>query len=49
MNMDIDPQERVGMTHYLNMGLNTKTDGCFSPEDVAVDRSYKPQSVRDKY
>ena len=49
MNMDIDPQERVGMTHYLNMGLNNKTDGCFSPEDVAVDRSYKPQSVRDKY
>lgn len=48
MNLKIDPEARVGMAHFLDMGLNTRTDGCFADEDRAFARSFPTRAERDR-
>ena len=33
--MKLDSNRKIGLTHFLMMGLNTKTNGVWSGEDVS--------------
>ena len=43
-----DRQPAFGMTHYLLIGMNSRTIGDYAPEDVAFSRNYPDRASRAK-
>ena len=43
-----DRQPAFGMTHYLMIGMNSRTIGDYAPEDVAFSRNYPDRASRAK-
>lgn len=39
VNIQRDPQQELGLTHYMMMGLNTESKGAWSGEDLELSRS----------
>lgn len=46
--MELDPQQEFGVTHFLNLGLNTQTHGIFSPEDLERSQQAQTKAERDR-
>ncbi|WP_160675966.1 glycosyltransferase family 39 protein [Clostridium sp. C8-1-8] len=44
--LKINSEDSFGLTHFAMMGLNRKTDGVFSGEDVAFSKSFPTSSQR---
>lgn len=45
---ELDENKQMTMTHYLMMGLNAKTEGVFSQEDVIYSNSFHDVESRQK-
>ncbi|MGN0181740.1 MAG: hypothetical protein ACI4DP_04920 [Candidatus Ornithomonoglobus sp.] len=46
-HFDIEKEERLGMAHFIMMGLNSDTYGSFSSNDVLYSQSYHTRKERD--
>lgn len=44
--MKLDSNRKIGLTHFLMMGLNTKTNGVWSGEDVSFSSSFPNEKIR---
>lgn len=44
---EIDPEQRLGMAHFLAMGLNEELMGTYSSEDVDFSSSFNNKNERD--
>lgn len=45
--IEIDGERRLGVSHYLMLGLNDETDGVFSEDDLAFSESFGTNAERD--
>lgn len=46
--IDTDPQQRIGMAHYLMTGLNPERHGIFDPEDAEFSQGFATNRERDE-
>ena len=46
-NIELDPELKIGMIHFVMMGLNPETKGVFSSDDVLYSRSYTTVKERN--
>lgn len=44
--MKLDSNKKIGLTHFLMMGLNTKTNGVWSGEDISFSMSFPNEKLR---
>ncbi len=44
--MKLDENKKIGLTHFLMMGMNTETNGVWSGEDVSFSSSFPTTSIR---
>lgn len=47
MHLNLDPEAKIGVAHFLMMGANPDTYGCYSTEDYAFSESFSTKSERD--
>ena len=45
--IDINGEKRLGVSHYLMLGLNDETDGVFSEDDLTFSESFQTNAERD--
>ncbi|MDP4144984.1 MAG: hypothetical protein Q8936_10965 [Bacillota bacterium] len=45
---NLDKEDAFGMSHFVMMGLNVKTDGAYSGDDIAYSASFKTSSERER-
>lgn len=48
LGVHTEEEQRIGMTHFLLMGLNTQTDGVYSLEDVKFAWRFDTKKERDR-
>ena len=48
LNFTIDPQQQVGLTHYVMMGLNSESDGGYLQSDVDYSVSFTSVQERNQ-
>ena len=46
-HLNLDPEAKIGAAHFLMMGVNPDTYGCYNTEDYAFSESYPTKSERD--
>lgn len=46
-HLHLDPEAKIGAAHFLMMGVNPDTYGCYNTEDYAFSESYPTKSERD--
>lgn len=47
-DITLDPEQQIGMAHFLMMGANEERDGAFLSEDVAFSTSFSTRSERNQ-